>query len=99
MSGLDALVRLNFGERFDAIVCDLMMPEMTGMELFEELSHVLPDQASRMVFLSGGAFTQGAEAFLRGTPRPSLEKPVKAWEIRGAIASVIADRGLATRKE
>ena len=51
---MDTIAR---GERFDAILCDLMMPGMTGMDLHEALSRLAPEQASRVVVLTGGAFT------------------------------------------
>src|SRR5439155_324873 len=57
MGAPDALVRLHAGERFDVILCDLMMPTMTGMELHSELRSRIPEQAQRMIFLTGGAFT------------------------------------------
>src|SRR5690606_29490572 len=34
-SASEALARIRGGERFDAIICDLMMPVMTGMEFHE----------------------------------------------------------------
>jgi CheY-like chemotaxis protein len=68
--GLDRLVA---GERFDLILCDLMMPELTGMDLYERVREIDAGQADRMVFLTGGAFTVRAREFL--ARRPHLEKP------------------------
>jgi len=45
-----------------------MMPEMTGMELYAELARRAPDQVAKVVFLTGGAFTPAARAFLERTP-------------------------------
>lgn len=72
-SGREALSRIEAGARFDLILCDLMMPEMTGMEVFERLSALAPEQAEVTVFLTGGAFTRRAREFLEH--RPCLEKP------------------------
>jgi CheY-like chemotaxis protein len=47
--GRDVLDRIGRGERFDVIVCDMMMPEMTGIQLHDVLSTAAPDQASAMV--------------------------------------------------
>ncbi len=63
-SGRDAIDRVQAGERFDLILCDLMMPVVTGMDLHAELTRLVPEQAARMVFLTGGAFTHSARAFL-----------------------------------
>ena len=78
----DALARLRAGERFDVILCDLMMPEMTGMEFFEELSRSHPDVAARVIFLTGGAFTPRARAFLDGVENQRLDKPFDNQSLR-----------------
>src|SRR5262249_54710201 len=53
----DALQRIEAGERFDVILCDLMMPGIDGAELYDKLVREHPDQAERMIFITGGAFT------------------------------------------
>ena len=61
----EALALVLEGKRFDLILCDLMMPVMTGMDLHAELLIVAPDQAARMVFMTGGVFNlQGALCFV-----------------------------------
>ncbi len=81
----DALERIHGGERWDVILCDLMMPEMTGMELYRELVRVAPEQAKRMVFLTGGTFTQQARAFLQEVRNVRVEKPFDSEELRALI--------------
>src|SRR5579864_2736704 len=54
-SGADALELVSQGERYDVILCDVMMPHMTGPELFERLRVVAPAMAEEMVFITGGA--------------------------------------------
>ncbi len=85
-SGREALARIAAGERFDAIVSDLMMPEVTGIEIYEELSRVAPDQAKRIIFLTGGAFTDRARQFLDRVPNPRIEKPFEIANILAIIA-------------
>jgi signal transduction histidine kinase len=85
-SGKEALARIASGERFDAILSDLMMPEVTGMELHEELSRIAPDQAKRMIFLTGGAFTERGRLFLDHVPNVRLEKPFDVANILQIIA-------------
>jgi PAS domain S-box-containing protein len=81
----EALDRLVAGERYDLIICDVMMPEMTGMDLYQALARVSPRHAAAMIFLTGGAFTAGAESFLAGVPNPRLEKPFDTRGLRGFI--------------
>jgi PAS domain S-box-containing protein len=70
-----ALGRLERGERFDMVFCDLMMPEMSGMDLYEAMERVDPELARRTVFITGGAFTARAREFLERTASPHLDKP------------------------
>jgi CheY-like chemotaxis protein len=61
---------------FDLILCDLMMSEMSGIELHGELVRVSPELARRVVFMTGGAFTPRARAFLQAIPNRCVEKPL-----------------------
>jgi signal transduction histidine kinase len=78
------------GERFDVILCDLMMPQMTGMDFYEELSRTTPEQVPRVVFMTGGAFTQTARSFLDQVPNARIEKPFDAQSLRLTIHGVLA---------
>ncbi len=81
----EALARCAGGERFDLILCDLMMPEMTGMDFHRELVRVAPEQATRTIFLTGGAFTAAARAFLSQTALEHIEKPFDSVNLRAIV--------------
>jgi CheY-like chemotaxis protein len=74
-SGAEAVARLQKGERFDLILCDLMMPEMDGEAVYEAVAPFAPDQAERMVFVTGGAFTPRGQEFLQRVNNLRVEKP------------------------
>jgi CheY-like chemotaxis protein len=84
----EALVRLRDGVSYDAILCDLMMAEMSGMQLHEELSRVAPEQARRIIFMTGGAFAQSARDFLARVPNPRLLKPFDPRELEELLAAL-----------
>jgi len=88
-SARDALDRLEADARFDVVLCDLMMPEMTGMDLHAELSRRAPSLARRMVFLTGGAFTARAREFLDGVKNARVEKPFDPEGLRGLVTSLL----------
>ncbi len=88
-SGNEALSRIVSGDRFDAILSDLMMPDVTGMEMYDQLSKIAPDQAKRMIFFSGGAFTSRARAFLDTVSNPRLDKPFELTNVLEAIAGIM----------
>jgi DNA-binding NtrC family response regulator len=84
-----ALNKVAGGERFDVILCDLMMPQMTGMDLHAELCRVAPDQAEKMIFLTGGAFTSNARDFLSGVPNIQIEKPFDVTALRALVGASV----------
>jgi CheY-like chemotaxis protein len=71
----EALRLLSSGERFDAILCDLMMPGMSGMDFVTELERRAPELALRTGLMTGGAFTEQAIEFVGRHPKEVLEKP------------------------
>ncbi|GAC1352515.1 MAG: hypothetical protein NVSMB1_16140 [Polyangiales bacterium] len=91
-SARKALERMAMAETFDLIVCDLMMPEMSGMAFYGELESRFPEQAERVVFITGGAFTAAARAFLDRVPNKRLEKPFREETLRAIIADVLSIR-------
>ena len=96
--GHDALAHVAAGARFDAIVSDVMMPNMTGVELLAEIERIAPAQAAHMIFLSGGAFTAETRERLETLGVPQLEKPVTAKQLRAALTELITAANAATTK-
>ena len=88
----EALRRIGAQERFDAILCDLMMPRMNGIEFFAELRALAPDLARRTGFLTGGAVTPQSRKFLQENPDRYLEKPVELGKLR-AFVHMLASAG------
>lgn len=80
-----ALARIAGGETFDVVLCDLMMPLMSGMDFYEQLGRHATDLRDRVIFLTGGAFTPRSEQFLRDVKNPCLTKPFA----RGAVAEAV----------
>jgi signal transduction histidine kinase/ligand-binding sensor domain-containing protein/CheY-like chemotaxis protein len=91
-SARQALERLRSGEHYDLVLCDLMMPEMTGMELHATLVREHPALAERMLFLTGGAFTEDARTFLDSTRQPWVEKPFEPDALRARVRELLAAR-------
>jgi PAS domain S-box-containing protein len=81
-----ALALLTSGDAYDVILCDLMMPGMTGMDLFAEAARRHPGLERRFVFMTGGAFTPRAVEFLANVDNRLLEKPFETTALRAAIA-------------
>jgi PAS domain S-box-containing protein len=85
----DALTRIVRGERFDLILCDLIMPEMTGMDLYQQVLEHAPDAANSIVLMTGGAATPLARQFMDGVPNPRIQKPFGQKALRDMISSLL----------
>jgi signal transduction histidine kinase len=85
----EAIDLLGKDASFDLVLCDLMMPEMTGMDLYRALAARAPALARKFVFMTGGAFTEDASRFLDQISSPSIEKPLKASRLRDLVRGLL----------
>jgi CheY-like chemotaxis protein len=83
-----ALEAVRQGGTFDVMLCDLMMPSMNGMEFFGKLETLSPALATRVVFVTGGAFTPEAGRFV--AERRHLDKPVEMSKLRSLVREMTA---------
>jgi PAS domain S-box-containing protein len=85
--GRQGLARLaGCGCDYDIILCDIMMPEMTGMELYSTVAARYPGRERRFIFMTGGAFTSRATDFLASVRNPQLDKPFDLAALRAIVA-------------
>jgi CheY-like chemotaxis protein len=84
-TGVEALARIQAGPKPDLILCDVMMPGMTGIELYQRVLERHPELATRMVFVTGGVSGEAAETFLQRTPNGYLTKPVDILQLRALV--------------
>ena len=89
LRALDALELIKAGARYDVILCDLMMPEITGMDVQAALERDVPELASRTVFMTGGAFTERAQQFLDRFEGRILEKPFRMADVERVVVSML----------
>jgi PAS domain S-box-containing protein len=88
-SGRQALERLQANADFHAILCDVMMPDLAGKDLYEEVQRAGTGLEQRFVFVSGGAFTPGAREFLARVPNPTLEKPFDEAAVKRVVRELV----------
>jgi CheY-like chemotaxis protein len=89
-SGHEALERIAAGECFDVILCDLRMPTMSGMELYDQLHAISPELADRMVFFTGATFTGDIRAFFSRVRNELLEKPFDPSALKALVRRLVA---------
>jgi PAS domain S-box-containing protein len=85
--GREGLAALTGGETFDVILCDLMMPDLTGMDVHAEIARLRPGLEDRFIFMTGGAFTERATEFLERIKNRRLEKPFETQVLKAAVAA------------
>lgn len=83
--GRDA-IRLCESLEFDLILCDVMMPDISGMEVFGRVRNTKPGFEARFVFMTGGAFTPKARDFLESIDNEQIIKPFSLRELRTLVA-------------
>jgi PAS domain S-box-containing protein len=89
--GAEALALVAAGHRFDVILCDLQMPETDGATVYRRLCATAPDQAERVVFISGGAYTAESRAFMGSVTNRVLEKPVRPDVLLATVDAALSD--------
>jgi signal transduction histidine kinase/CheY-like chemotaxis protein len=83
-SGREA-IELLAEQTFDLILCDLMMPDLTGMDVYRWLEGNHPGLEQRMLFITGGAFTEEQKDFLAQLSSDCLYKPIAPQQLLQAV--------------
>jgi len=89
-SAEEALARIDRGEHYDLVLCDLQMPGLPGSRFYAALAARYPHLVERVIFMTGGAFTHEAKQFLEDVDPPVLAKPFTLKELRQTLWDRIA---------
>jgi CheY-like chemotaxis protein len=84
-----ALALLDRGETFDVMLCDLMMPGMSGADFHDEVERRWPALLGRILVVTGGAVTPRSQALLQRAVNRPLEKPFFATVLEARIAELL----------
>ena len=76
--------------RFDAVVCDLLLPGMSGMDFHAELEQLAPRLAAATLFLTNVGYSERARSFLSSHPQAFLEKPFQTDQLLRAVGRLVA---------
>jgi len=89
-NGGEALAFLEEGIAPDVILCDLMMPDLTGRDVYEVIDSRWPELSERVVFLTGGVFVQEMSEWIDGLDNLIVEKPFGIRELRELVSDRVA---------
>lgn len=87
--GRDAIALLDAGQHFDVVLCDLMMPDMDGAQVYDAVQQSHPHMTERFVFMTGGAYSDESRAFMANHASRQLEKPFSAETIRECVMNAL----------
>jgi signal transduction histidine kinase len=93
LGGHEALGVLAKDARFDVVLCDLQMPEMSGMELHAAVMERHPALAERFVFVTGGAFSCDARRFLEEAGPSVIQKPFNVDDLLRLVDTIASGKG------
>lgn len=88
-SGRDALERMA-AEHYDAILMDIRMPDLDGRALYQEIERRWPEQAGRVVFVTGDILTTALREFAAECGRPVIDKPFLPSDVRSVVGAIVA---------
>ena len=91
--GASAIGHLHRRQDWDVILCDMMMPKTSGMQVYQECKDLVPSLLPRFVFMTGGASTKEAVDFIKANTPKVLEKPFTLRTIRTHLETVLTERG------
>ena len=78
--------------RYELLVCDWKMPGLSGPQLYDRLTSLAPDTASRTIFMTGDVVSDTFQKFLQQHAKTCLSKPFSVQEFRQAVSSFLAER-------
>jgi two-component system, NtrC family, sensor kinase len=81
----DAISRFEQGEEYDVILCDILMPHLSGYDLYQSLAQIAPQSLDRIIFMTGGPFSTRGASFLDTVTNPRLEKPFSPEALRTLV--------------
>jgi CheY-like chemotaxis protein len=84
-SGAEALAVIAEGRPYDLVLCDVMLHDMTGVELLSRLWRDHPGQGQRLVFMTRQQVSPVLQYLLDAVPNLCFEAPVDVDGLRALI--------------
>ena len=91
-NGAQAIELLEREGDFDVILCDMSMPEVTGMEVYTRATAGRPELGVRFVFMTGGSFHSRTREFLETSSNARIDKPFDLNVLRSLVRDRIAEQ-------
>lgn len=92
----DAIALITAGHRYDAVLCDLRMPGMSGIDFYEKIRVQAPEMTDRIIFCTGATFSTDTHDFFESVPNRILEKPFDPATVRSIVRCFVNEAVFAT---
>jgi len=89
ISGQKGLDRLLSDEHFGLILCDLSLPDLSGIDIYARIASDKPELKKRFVVMTGGAVSTESRDFLDNYQGPLLNKPFTLSQVEALIESIV----------
>jgi CheY-like chemotaxis protein len=96
-SGSEAIELLRSGADFDVILCDMSMPEVTGIDVYVRATEIRAELADRFVFMTGGSFAASTRDFLERSTHKKIDKPFDLAALRALVRDRVEQLAEQTR--
>lgn len=92
-SGEKGLARLLSEDPFELVLCDLSLPDLSGIDIYARASEAKPEIKDRFVVMTGGAVTSESRDFLENYQGHLLNKPFTLSQVESLIDQIVGARG------
>lgn len=91
-SGSKGLERLLSDDGFELVLCDLSLPDLSGIEIYASVAAQRPDLTRRFVVMTGGAVSNESRDFLDRYEGPLLNKPFTLSQVESLVTGILERR-------
>ena len=88
-SGKEALEMIK-NKRYGLILCDIKLPGLSGVEIYEQIEKVAPSLQKRIVFITGDVTSADTQAFLEKTKAPYVTKPFDIAKLKEEVNRILS---------
>lgn len=91
--GREAIEALKTEPEIELVCCDIMMPEVSGVEVFHWIEQNRADLLPNVLMITGGVFTDAARRFIAESQPELLNKPFSVRDVRDRLSRLLQPDG------
>lgn len=88
-SGSRGLERMLEDDSFQLVLCDLSLPDLSGIDIYQRISKEKPELTKRFVVMTGGAVSSESREFLDAYEGPLLNKPFTLSQVESLVTGIL----------